>query len=175
MIGRAATMLVTAALICLVAAHPTWSAAHRWKTYKNIRFGFQMAYPRDLFKPGKQPTDGAGLVFTAKDGAEIVAQASFNVDTGVTPESYRKELKAGDTVISEKGEGNWFLLVRQKKENVLYDRVVFTCDNQLLNQVSIDYPPAKRELYEPIAKRVAESFKPGKGEDGPGDCKDPTR
>jgi hypothetical protein len=175
MIGRAATMLVTAALISLVAAPATWSAEHHWKTYRNIRFGFQMVYPRDLFKPGKQPTDGAGLDFTAKDGAEILAQASFNVDTGVTPESYRKELKEGETVISEEGEGNWFVVVRKEKEDVLYDRVVFTCDNQLLNQASISYPAAKSELYAPIAKRVALSFKPGKGEDNPADCKDPTR
>ena len=53
---------------------------HSWKTYRNQRFGFQLHYPKDLFKPGKPPQDGAGLDFVAKDGAEILAQASFNVE-----------------------------------------------------------------------------------------------
>jgi hypothetical protein len=125
--ARWARMVVTLAMAVMplgaaVAAEPQ----HAWKTYRNQRFGFQLQYPKDIFKPGKPPRDGAGLDFVAKDGAEILAQASFNVDTGVTPQSYRDELRGAGNVTHEEGQGNWFLLVRSEPGKVTYDEAIFT-------------------------------------------------
>jgi hypothetical protein len=139
------------------------------------RFGFQLQYPKDIFKPGKPPRDGAGLDFVTKDGAEILAQASINVDTGVSPQSYRDELRGAGNVTHEEGEGNWFLLVRSEPGKVTYDEAIFTCGNRLLNEILISYPADRSAFYEPIAQPVSESFRPGKGEDGPKDCADPTQ
>jgi hypothetical protein len=174
--AQGACMVVTLALALMpLGVAVAAEGQHAWKTYRNQRFGFQLHYPKDLFKPGKPPQDGAGLDFVAKDGAEILAQASFNVDTGVTPQSYREELRGAGGVTRDEGEGNWFVLVRGEPGKVTYDKAIFTCGNQLLNEVLISYPADKSALYEPIAQQIGESFKPGKGEDGPGDCADPTR
>jgi hypothetical protein len=176
--ARMATVIAALVLGTLLAQQGAAIAAdraHDWKTYRNQRFGFQLQYPKDLFKPGEPPTNGAGLDFLAKDGAEILAQASFNVDTDVTPQSYRQELGAAGNVSKDEGEGNWFVVVRNEQGTIWYDKVIFTCSNQLLNQLTFSYPADKSELYDPILRQVGESFRPGKGEDGPGDCLDPTR
>ena len=57
-------------------------AANGWETYVNERFGTQLSYPADIFRPGEAPENGDGRRFDGGDAAlEVFAWENTDNET----------------------------------------------------------------------------------------------
>src|SRR3954453_12622693 len=95
------TLVAVLALACTLAGPAR--AAPGWPVYANPRYGTTLEVPAD-WRPGREPDNGDGLVFTSPDGAasirvwgglHIADSVAEELDSRATPEpgetvSYRR-------------------------------------------------------------------------------------
>src|SRR3954471_13483338 len=98
----ALTLLAAAAAVLACDLAPA-AAAPGWRVYANPRYGTTLEVPAD-WRPGREPDNGDGLVFTSPDGAasirvwgglHIADSVAEELDSRATPEpgetvSYRR-------------------------------------------------------------------------------------
>ncbi len=156
-----------------IASQPATPAPDtKWTYYKNGRFGFKVSYPTCMFKPGPEPENSDGLVFTSEDGrASFTAYGSHNA-LDFTPQTYSDWSKRDtDTVTYERVKQNWIVLSGYRGDMVFYKKTIFSCGNQIMNTVYWVYPTEQKHLYDPIVGPMTKSLVPGAGWGTPDDCK----
>lgn len=163
--AKAATIALIAGLVSM----PAIASEKGWKAYKNIRFGMEVEYPAKIFKPGAPPTNGGGLDFTARDGGEFLISGSFNTQE-LTPQNYEQAIMSEETITFRASGDDWLVLSGARDDTVWYQKTIFSCSGQLLNELSFSYPIAKKGAYDPIVEKMVKTFRPGVGEDGPENC-----
>ncbi len=159
-------------MVILAQSGPVSAGADKWVSYTNARFGTQAVYPADLFSPGQPPANGAGLTFTARDGASITIQGTFN-STGDSLGSYKREYYSKDYypgVTYQKSGKTWFVISGIRGGSIYYEKVIFSCRGDIVNMLSIVYPKTRKNFYASIVERVENSFKPGRGADTTPNC-----
>jgi hypothetical protein len=140
-------------------------AAEGWTTYQNARYGTTLDYPR-RFRPGREPDNGDGLVFTAPDGATLRVWGSLNVEerdiAGL--EAFLREAADKDERITYRAAGaSWLVLSGLRGGNLFYTRYLFSHRDEVINAFDIAYPQARKAEYDPIVTRMARSLKGGRG------------
>jgi hypothetical protein len=150
------------------------AAEESWTTYRNARFGYVFYYPAALFDAGQLPENGGGQTFNSKDGrAKIVVFATQNAEK-FTPAEYRKvilqEFGGYDKMDYSPTGQTWFVLSGFRGENIYYQKVMFSCANQVINALSITFPTAEKPRYERLVEIIEDHFKPGRGVDTPEGC-----
>jgi hypothetical protein len=139
-------------------------------TYRNERFGFQLAYPSEIFEPGEAPKDGQGMVFVSRDGvAQLLVSAGRNT-TGETLGSYRRfvlsKSYAKARIDYAPVRSSWFVLSGTNGDTMFYERITFRCGGRVIYGWQMTYPVAERQIYDPIVEAVHRSYRPGSGEGG---------
>jgi hypothetical protein len=150
------------------------TAEESWTTYRNARFGYDFYYPTALFDAGQLPENGGGQTFNSKDGrAKIVVFATQNGEK-FTPTEYRKvilqEFGGYDKMDYSPTGQTWFVLSGFRGDNIYYQKVMFSCANQVINALSITFPTAEKPHYERLVEIIEDHFKPGRGDDTPDGC-----
>jgi hypothetical protein len=46
-------------------------------------------------------------------------------------------------------------------DKIYYEKVMFSCQGQLVSVFAITYPVDQRETYDPVVERMENAFKPG--------------
>ncbi len=146
----------------------------QWRSYENPRFGYLVSYPANLFSAINNPANTGGVVFKSEDGkAHITVSASIN-SQNQTPESYVKwvtrESGLIDLVTYSKSTKNWAVISGFKGNMVYYEKTIFSCNNRVLNWVTLLYPVSEKSLYDRLVGKVTKSLEPGKGSDTPQNC-----
>ena len=149
-------------LMCAVLSTLTVSALAADYTYVNPRFGTHCTFPADIFsEPQPEPENGDGQEWLSADGARLVCSGMFNV-MDETPESYvasEKASQTGDyTITYSKSGKDWAVLSGYREGNVFYQRRLFGRD-EVIRSVWIEYPPALKAKYDPLAGRIAKSLR----------------
>src|ERR1700761_4683461 len=92
--------LYAAACVAAVATLYPANAEQGYRTYRNDRFGVSADVPTD-WKPGREPDNNDGLVFTSPDGAStITVSGLLNADDTPASQVIADEQRAqqGETV-----------------------------------------------------------------------------
>jgi hypothetical protein len=146
------------------------SEASSSAAYRNERFGFELAYPSAVFKPGEAPAGGQGMVFTSRDGAAQLLVSAGQNTTGETLKSYRRFVLSKsypDARIEYAPVRNsWFVLSGINGDTMFYERITFRCGGKVIYGWQMTYPVAERKTYDPIVEAVHRSYRPGSGEGG---------
>lgn len=145
--------LAAAALIAAFVSSPASALEKGWKDYKNLRFGMEVTYPAKRFKPGRPPDNGGGMDFTAKDGGEFLISGSFNTRE-LTPKNYEQEIMPEENITFRASGDDWIVLSGMREDTVWYQKTIFSCAGQLLNELSFSYPAAKKRAYDPIVEKM---------------------
>ncbi len=143
-----------------------FGAYAEWRTYKNTRFGFEIAYPADLFHEGEPPVNDDGRNFDTDDGrAQLKAWASLN-SLDQTPRTYlnwiKNEVGVVDEATYERVKNNWMVLSGYTGDNIYYEKTIFSCNGDILNSVSLIYPVAQRKMFDPLVGKITKSLKPAR-------------
>jgi hypothetical protein len=123
---------------------------------------------------GSESGDGNTLTLLSKDGkAKIVTFGAVNSD-GVTPDEYRKtllnEFGGYDKLDYQPAGKSWFVLSGYRGETIYYQKVMFSCQNQVVNVFSVNFPTAEKPYYERLVEIMEDNFKTGRGTDTPAGC-----
>ena len=131
-----------------------------YDVYTNSRFGFSIMYPTFL-SPQPEPENGDGRVFSNGKDEEMSVYASYNVLDQSIEELYQEcQSNVDGTVTYADQKDNWFLVSGTNEEGtILYRKTILTDDIEYT--VSVTYPKDKKQQYDEIVEKVAESFKVG--------------
>ncbi len=148
--------------ICFLVIAPAISAVAADHTYVNPRFGTHCTFPDDIFsEPQPEPENGDGQEWHSADGARLICSGMFNV-MEETPESYvadEKSSQTGDYTITYSKTGrDWAVLSGYRDGSVFYQRRLFGRD-EVIRSVWIEYPPALKPKYDPLAGSIARSLR----------------
>jgi hypothetical protein len=152
--------MVTAILLAAGAAR-----AGGWLTYQNDRYGTTIDYP-DFFKMQPPPDADDGRQFKSTDGADFTVSASYG-GIDFTLATYRdfivKHLDAGSVITYEARGKNWFVVSGTRGGKIFYEKHLLSHGAQMNEDLVITYPAALKQIYDPVAARMAKSLRSGTG------------
>jgi len=131
-----------------------------YDSYTNPRFGFSIMYPTFL-SPQPESENGDGRVFSNGKNEEMSVFASNNVLDQSIEDLYQacQNINEG-TITYSTQKDNWFVVSGTNLENnYFYRKTILTDDVEYT--VTMSYPKDKKQQYDEIVEKVAESFKVG--------------
>ncbi|HEU0061140.1 MAG TPA: hypothetical protein VFR19_14775 [Hyphomicrobiaceae bacterium] len=141
------------------------ATAGDWTRYHNERFGFRLEYPANLFRIERTTEAGDGRVFVAREGeARLLVGALRNEDhhSAKSYQDYLARNSYADYKITYRPLGDdWLVLSGEADGRIFYEKAILSCGGQLISSFAMLYPADKRDLFDPIVARVANSFVPG--------------
>ncbi len=139
-------------------------AQEKYRAYRNERLGATADVPRD-WKAGQPPANGDGLRFTSPDGAAFISvSGSFNSGETVAESMENEQLADdGETITSRVKQQRLSVVSGTRGEVIFYRKATLSCNDQIVNRVSIEYPAARRAAFDALVTHVAASLRPGRG------------
>jgi hypothetical protein len=146
----------------------------RWATYTNARFGYSVAYPADLLKPGPEPANGDGRRFTGIKNARRAATSLIVLVFGALNtedeplKTHFARAAAGDspsqkTTYKKLGPG-WYVVSgfisdpdRPKRRRIFYRKTILRED--VLKTLHLEYDPSEKAGLDPVVTRISRSFR----------------
>ena len=132
--------------------------AQGWSSYTNDRYGTYAKVPPG-FEMQPPPGNDDGRTFKAPDGAVLRVFAEANAFDD-TPSSYaERRLGYGgiDKVAYRKATKTWAVVSGTHGSQIVYEKYLFKDD--IIHQLTIEYPASLRAHYDPIVARLAASLK----------------
>jgi hypothetical protein len=165
-----AASLWVAVAACSHQARAQSNLLSDWATIQNKRFGFQIAYPANIFVPAPTPSGNDGRVLKSKDGQAKLLVATFENAENLTLDGYRKflltDIYANTTIDYSPLKQRWFVLSGTRGDETFYERVTFSCGGKLINSWAMLYPTSQKRLYDRVVEAVAKTYTAGSGADG---------
>ena len=169
------TIALSAGLGAIIAAPPCQAVAQSnqfsdWATVQNKRFGFQIAYPANIFFPAPTPSGNDGRVLKSKDGQAKLLVATFENAENMTLDGYRRfllsDIYANTNLDYTPQKQRWFVLSGTRGDETFYERVTFSCGGKLINSWAMLYPTSQKRLYDRVVEAVSKTYTAGSGADG---------
>lgn len=164
-IGAVALAVLAAAVGTVEVCEAREATAGDWSRYSNERFGFRLEYPASLFHVERTTEAGDGRVFAARDGeARLLVGALRNEDrhSAKSYQDFLARTSYADYTITNRPLGDdWLVLSGEADGKVFYEKAILSCGGELISSFAMLYPADKREVFDPILARVANSFVPG--------------
>lgn len=161
---------VSFGLVCAAIALRVGAAgADDWLTYHIDRYGTTIDYP-DIFQAQAPPDSNDGRQFKSADGADFTVSASYNALHFDVPRYLSfivKHLDPGAVVTYQARGDSWFVVSGTKGADIFYERHVLSHQAQMTEDFVISYLALLRAVYDPIAARMAKSFRSGTGFQSP--------
>ena len=154
-------VLLTASIAMLSSA----SAEQGYRDYRNGRFGVSADVPSD-WKAGPEPENNDGLVFTSPDGAAtITVSGILNADNAPSAEVIADEQHAqdGETVTYRKASARQAVVSGTRGNMIFYRKTILSCNDQILNHLSIEYPVAQKQAFDALVSHVVASMRSSPG------------
>lgn len=177
--SRASAALAIAAFMSVAFMSANWigraNATEDWTTYQNKRYGYSLSYPSRVFTPQRTFEDAGGQVFVNANGsAKLVAYGALN-DKKYTPAEYRKvilgEFQGYDQMDYSPQGKTWFVLSGYRGDTIYYQKVMFSCENRLINAFSITFLRAEKKFYEGLVEVMEDHFRTAGGATCPTDLR----
>jgi hypothetical protein len=163
---RVAAMSAAAVASLPLAAEPARQPA----MYSNVKYGFSLAVPNDIFVAAPARNPDAGALWQSRDGrARLLAVAARN-EADDSLQTYRRfllnDLYKGAVLDYAPMRDTWFVLSGRIDDMMFYERITFACDGRYIYGWQLNYPVAERNVYDRIVESVHRSYRAGRGEDG---------
>jgi len=138
------------------------SAQEKYATYANERFFFSIDYP-DSLKMQPPPDNDDGRTFLSEDGkVEMRVWGQYNAEEKTLDERYTFDLKG----FTEKPaymvlKRDWYVLSGAKGDKIFYEKTLVRRKRvgDTYFTFTIEYPASQKAKYDPVVKRIADSFK----------------
>ena len=152
-------------VLAVLALAPFAAEAQGWRTYVNPRFGTTAEVPRD-WRPGRPPDNNDGLAFVSPDSlSTITVSGGFQVlDTIAEALRLRAEPNEGERITYRHQTARSIVVSGLRGEHIFYRKSILSCRDTIWNSVSIEYPAARKQAFDALATRVANSLRQGRGE-----------
>jgi serine/threonine-protein kinase len=149
--------------LALALAVPATAHAVSVRTYVNERFGSTADVPTD-WTPGEAPDNGDGLRFTSPDGqAWIVVSGGRQVwDSVGEAMAILESPNEGEQITYRHRETRLVVVSGLKRDRIFYRKSILSCRDTVWNNVAIEYPAARKQVFDAIVVQVAKSLRPGK-------------
>lgn len=138
------------------------SGQDKFSNYSNDRFFFSIDYPADLLKMMPPPENNDGRTFRSADGqVEMLVWGQYNAESKTLDEMYNLDLKG----FAEKPsymvlKRDWFVLSGMKDGKIFYEKTLIRRKGgDTFFTFTIEYPANLKAKFDPIVKRMADSFK----------------
>jgi len=159
-------ILSAVAAVFTVALTASASAAsYDWSHGRDEVTGYRYAYPEAIFAPIEGDGRPGFHYFVSDDGRAKLMYGAWDKEAGATPASLKRwmiENAGGAQDLTYEPEGrNWFVVSGYKDDLIYYEKVMFSCDRQLVSIFAIAYPKAERATYDPAVERMENVFQPG--------------
>jgi len=149
------------------AARARWTD---WGTVQSERYGFSIAYPKQVFEPNQAGLSEEGQVLVSRDGNARLIVGTFQNEGDATLMDYRQQLLeenyAGAVLDYAPVKDKWFIISGTREGMHFYERVSFTCGGRLINSWAMLYPSAEKKFYDRVVEAVSRTYTPGAGTDG---------
>jgi hypothetical protein len=143
------------ALAMMLATMPAIPAD--WNYYTNPRFAFSICYPKRIFTPGREPDNGDGLSFAAKDGAKLSAWGGNDaLDEGLAGE--RRKVESNFTKVTYRAQGSdWFVVSGTTGARIVYHKTFLSAGRFV--SFDLSYPAGAATRYKPIVAQMQKCFR----------------
>src|SRR5215467_3098646 len=148
----------------VVAAQNLPAPAQDRATFTDVRLGFALEYPADVFVSDQTQ---ASNILPSRDGRArliIISGAPQNGD--VTLAKLRRFLLEGpykDAEFRFAPQGRtWFVLSGTLGSNMFYERITFTCNGRAFHGWKLEYPSTEQTFYVPIVEEVDRRYRHSK-------------
>lgn len=178
--GRMAVFMIAAVLFAAAGAAQTVAAKYEpradenWFTYENARFGYRFYYPSAHFQDGNPSDDGGGMSFASNDGRARIVVFGANNDQKLSLTEYRRllleDIGGYEQLTYQPTGDSWFVLSGFRRDNIYYQKVMFSCSDKIINIFSMTFPAAEKPFYERLIEIMEDNFKPARGADAPEGC-----
>lgn len=135
-----------------------------YHTYHNPRFGYSIAYPKDILYPQGDSDNGDGQKFVSKNAdASLIVYGSNNALNQSLQDLYLEESRGGTyenpakVVTYRILKNNWFVVSGYNSRKVFYQKTILN-KNQF-KSFYFEYPESKKNIYDLIIRHIASSFK----------------
>jgi hypothetical protein len=157
------------------ASPPEGAGAAGWATYRDVRYGFKLSYPADVFAATTDAGQHARTV-VSRDGRARLRIAAAENTGGTTLTDFRQTLMTGyagaNVHYAPKGT-YWFVLSGTQGAEIFYRRVTLSCDRKALHTWEVVFPAVERPAFEPIIDAMHRTYR---HRNGPGArCGEPKR
>ena len=136
-----------------------------WTTYRNIRFGFMLKYPGDVFLPREAAADGAANMWVSRDGRSVFHITAALNAAGTKAVQHRRlvmqQRYGAATLDYAPVRANWFVLSGTLGEEMFYERTTFSCDGRSMHSWQLVYPVAERAFYDRVVEEIHRSYRHG--------------
>jgi hypothetical protein len=140
------------------------AAIDGWRRFVGEKFGTTIEYPPD-FEALSEPDAHDGVTLVARDGARILAYASYNIEEQTLDDFAVSNLQGDDYArVTYRRRGKDFLVVSglrdiEGRENVFYERYYMAADGETIHAVAITYLRELKATYDPLVGRIAGSLR----------------
>ena len=137
--------------------------APQTETYLNQRFGFSVAYPKDLLAPQGEPTNGDGQKFKAKTGkGELSVWSSHNALDQTIPEACQSYIKPPFQPTYKVIKPTWYVFSGLDRGNVIYQKGIL--QGGIFTTIRFEYPTSEKPTWDPLIAKIVNSLRPGKSD-----------
>jgi len=141
----------------------------RWEEYRSECFGYRLMFPSDIFTLRNEGPGGPDAEFASEDSSAKLKVFAAPNDDNVTPAEYRASiLKQGspEARLTYGPQGaTWFVLSGVRGGAIYYQKVMFSCDGQIINAFALTYPAEQKRAYDPLVTTIEKDFRPASGPD----------
>ena len=135
-----------------------------WRRFVGEKFGTTIEYPPG-FEALPEPDAHDGVTLVTRDGARILAYASFNIEEQSLDDFAVSSFHGDDYErVTYRKRGPDFLVVSglrdiEGRESVFYERYYLPPDGETIHAVAITYPRELKAIYDPLVGRIGSSLR----------------
>jgi serine/threonine-protein kinase len=139
--------------------------AEEWKNYQNARFGTKAQIPAG-WTALPEPANGDGIELESPDKrASITISGGYNEPPTAAGLEDISEPEKGATVTYKKRGPGWIVISGTKGNLIFYQKYLLSCENEVWNSVTIQYPAVDKASYDAIVKHAADGLRGARGKD----------
>ena len=97
---------------------------------------------------------GAPLAPLTDVDGEIIISGIFHVLPRKEEVAIHLEPGEGETITYKKEGSNWIIVSGIKGQKIFYRKSILSCRDTIWNDVSIEYPAAEKEKYDPLVSHA---------------------
>lgn len=169
MIRAVLVVLSVLLMVISVAVAAELPAPKGWSAFQDPKLGATLYYPENWFEPSGQE-DGAYVFTSRNDDARLILKSfidDMRTGAAATITTFQETPEAA--LISKIDSGdNWYELTGKTDDGLnRYTRVVYSCKERVVTEMTMLYPAASAEAYAPVLKKMKRRFQSGIGTETP--------
>jgi hypothetical protein len=140
-----------------------------WSAFQDPKLGATLYYPANWFEP-KGLNEGVYRFASLNDGGELRLKSYLDeLRTGAEATVNAIKAAEGSELIRSIEFGdNWYELSGKTAEGLnRYSRVVYSCKERVVTEITLLYPPDSAAAYKPVIEKMKRRFQSGIGTETP--------